>query len=148
MLSWDPISCSAALNACSEMAEWVRAMDMLWKGIVLYSCEVDVVCCNAAIATCSDSWTQAMALLSFLDANLQPTPISFNAGIAACAGCSQWSQAMGLLHAMQGAGWRQDILNLEAVVNSCATCGQFAPIPGLLRRLKRPLGLHNAKCLT
>ena len=132
----DPISCSSTLSACSEVALWSRTLDLLWGNLASNSCEADSVCYNAAMASCSGRWVQAVSLLNCRNSGLQCTPISFNTSISSCADCLQWSWALFLLDDLSRATLPQDVLSLEAVVDACRSREQFFLIPSLLRRLK------------
>ena len=111
------MSYTAAMNTCEAAGKWLQALeflqDMQWRNVT------HVVTHTAAISACGKcgDWQGALFLLYDMESlRMQPTLVSINAAMDACAIGNQWLAAMEL---MQWSGMQWDAITYSSVICAC-----------------------------
>lgn len=112
---WGPAKlCFYPIKACGRQSHWQRA---LWLAAELESkVPGDLILQNSLIAACQKAgqWHRALQLLAELPSKaLQPTVVSYNTAISACA--TVWQIAMMLAHRTDV---QRDVITFNAAMSS------------------------------
>ncbi|CAK0869074.1 unnamed protein product [Prorocentrum cordatum] len=85
-----------------------------------------------------EQWQQALSLLGEMrEAQLEPSVISYSAGISACEKVGHWQQALSLLVAMLEVKLEPDAISYSSGVTVCEKCGKWGLALSLLSELWR-----------
>lgn len=74
------------------------------------------------IGGCSPRWQRAIDLLEegvVRAGRLEPTLITYNSSVSACAGSGQWQAALGILSNMEKRRMECNVITYTSVVNAC-----------------------------
>ncbi|CAK0822633.1 unnamed protein product [Prorocentrum cordatum] len=71
-----------------------------------------------------------------MEASLEPSIISYSAGISACEKAGQWRQALLLLGELQDARLEPNVISYSAAISACEKGGQWQMALSLLLELR------------
>ena len=87
-------------------------------------------------------WQRAIDLISAATtAKLEPTLITYNAIVSACAGCGQWESAFGMLNTMDQQKVECSVISYTSAISACNLDFANARV-----RAKKKSNISDSKC--
>lgn len=133
-LSPNVVIFNAAISSCEKASEWPAALAIF--GMMRESnVEADVITYNALMSSCEKGlqWQLAMHLFSLVP---QPTAISYNAVISACARVGdQWWMALRWLERMSQQQVLPTVISYNAAMSACEKSLQWQMVLRLLQQM-------------